>query len=496
MGTTHRTNHRGILGDPEMLPPPADVGMNRRRFLAVASAASIGAILAACGGSSSTDTPAPAKPTAAGAAPAGNAGSSAPSTTTAASVPTTAPAVSKGTHEIVHWSWLSASDGEVWQKMIDNFNAAHKDQGVQIRMEVVPDDQYGTKVLASAATGAAPDFGWADAGTRLDWVKKGVVQPLDDIFKQIGFDLSDFSEQSLSASKYNGKLSLMPMDAMSLQVLVNTDHVKEAGLDITKPPTTGDQLLTWADKLTQRSGDKVTRSGWLMTGSAVQPSVVWGLVAYQMGFRRADPELKEAAINPDAGKQAAQWVLDLFDKNRVSTRDVTDRYKAFGTGQGSMFWTGPWTLNGYIQQKLPFVTILSPQIGKEAATYYELGGLEMYTQKDKGRYEATAQALRWLSDNSLLWTTVGRGASPRKSIASKPDYRTAGPPTSVRGPFLDGIDIAKVGEIPVAAADDFEIYTGSGFVAKTMDAVWAKQTSIDSAISTLAKQWKQDLAAG
>ena len=29
-----------------------------------------------------------------------------------------------------------------------------------------------------------------------------------------------------------------------------------------------------------------------------------------------------------------QWVLDLFDKYKVSTRDVTDRYKAFGTGQG------------------------------------------------------------------------------------------------------------------------------------------------------------------
>ena len=40
----------------------------------------------------------------------------------------------KGADPIVinHWSWLSASDGEVWQKMIDSFNDAHKDKGVQI----------------------------------------------------------------------------------------------------------------------------------------------------------------------------------------------------------------------------------------------------------------------------------------------------------------------------------------------------------------------------
>ena len=56
-----------------------------------------------------------------------------------------------------------------------------------------------------------------------------------------------------------------------------------------------------------------------------------------------------------------EWVLDLFDKHKVSTRDVTDRYKAFGTGQGSIFWTGPWTLNGYVQQKLNFRTYPVPQ---------------------------------------------------------------------------------------------------------------------------------------
>src|SRR5258706_25045 len=60
--------------------------------------------------------------------------------------------------ELVHWSWLSASDAEVWTQMIQNFNDAHKDKGVQIKMETVPDDQYETKVLAAAASGQAPDF--------------------------------------------------------------------------------------------------------------------------------------------------------------------------------------------------------------------------------------------------------------------------------------------------------------------------------------------------
>ena len=66
--------------------------------------------------------------------------------------------------ELIHWSWLAASDGEVWAQMIQAFNDAHKDKGVQIKMEVVAEDQYNTKILAAAASGQAPDFGWGTAG--------------------------------------------------------------------------------------------------------------------------------------------------------------------------------------------------------------------------------------------------------------------------------------------------------------------------------------------
>jgi multiple sugar transport system substrate-binding protein len=66
-------------------------------------------------------------------------------------------------HEVVHWSWLSASDGEVWQKMIDGFNSANKD--VQIRMELVPEEQYTTKVLAAAGDRQGAGFRLGHGGS-------------------------------------------------------------------------------------------------------------------------------------------------------------------------------------------------------------------------------------------------------------------------------------------------------------------------------------------
>ena len=401
--------------------------------------------------------------------------------------------------EIVHWSWLAASDGEIWAQMIAAFNEAHKDKGVSIKMEVVPEEQYTTKVLAASATGRAPDFGWGTAGLRAKMVKDGVLVPLDDLASKSGLDLADFSEFSIKQGrypKYDNGLFMIPMDLMSLQPEVNVDHVKEAGFDPDAFPQDGATLLEWAEKLTKREGDTVTRSGIMMTGSGVQPTVTWGIVAAQLGFKRASDDLKTAAVNPEAGIQAMQWVLDLFDKQKVSTRDVADRYKAFGTGQGSIFWTGPWTLNGYVEQKLPFRTYLFPKIGASQVTYFEMGGLELYTQSDPARHEATMNAVKWLSDNSFLWTTVGRGASPRKSILERPDYKTAGHPWDVRGAFVDGMSFATEGEIPVLAGPEFTIYSGGNFLAKTLETVWAGKAKPEEAMAQIQAQWQKGLDAG
>lgn len=404
-----------------------------------------------------------------------------------------------GPIELVHWSWLTASDGEVWAQMIDSFNEAHKDKNVQIRMEVVPYEEYPLKVLASVATGQAPDFGWGTAGLNANFAKDGATVPLDDLTGEVGLDLADFSESAITASRYpqyDNQLFMVPMDLMSLQPEVNLDHVAAAGLDPAGFPEDGDGLLEWAKAMTEMNGDKVQRSGIMMTGSGVQPTVTWGIVAAQMGLKRASDDLKTAAVNAEAGKKAMEWVLALFDEHKVSTRDVTDRYKAFGTGEGSIFWTGPWTLNGYVQQGLNFATRLFPKIGDERLTYFEMGGLELYKQSDPGRYAATLEAVKWLSDNSFLWTTVGRGASPRKSILGRDDYKTAGLPWDVRGAFVEGLDFAVIGEIPVENARDFTIYSGDNFLAKTLEGVWIGQTSIDEAMEKIQEKWQAGLDIG
>ena len=127
---------------------------SRREFLKLAGVAAAGTALAACA-PVATPTAAPAT-----VAPATAAGATA---APLASSTFTAPAIGKTT-VVNHWSWLSASDADVWTKMISAFNDANKSKGLQIEMTTISSDDYATKVLAASATGQAPDFGWNTGG--------------------------------------------------------------------------------------------------------------------------------------------------------------------------------------------------------------------------------------------------------------------------------------------------------------------------------------------
>ena len=115
------------------------------------------------------------------------------------------------------------------------------------------------------------------------------------MLKEAGLDFADFDQRSLDVCTYYGSLHMLPMDVSSMAVLLNVPFAKAAGIDVSKPPKTGAELIEWAQKMTVKKGGTITRSGWMLAASGALPLVVWSVVAYQMGFRRASANLKEAA---------------------------------------------------------------------------------------------------------------------------------------------------------------------------------------------------------
>ncbi len=292
--------------------------------------------------------------------------------------------------KLQHWHQLSASDGEVWAKMFENFNVAHTD--IQVEAIFVEGGQLNTKVAAAIAAGTPPDSAMTKTFPVIDWHAAGAAVPLDDLMASVGLDLSDFDANSLQWATYGEKLLVVPMDVNPFAALINVNHAEEAGLDITQPPIDGESLLEWADKMTVREGDRVTRSGFLLTGSGVHVNLVFGILAQQWGARRISEDgARVTFLETDAPVKAARWVLDAFDIHKISSRDIADRYKAFGGGEGSIFWTGPWTLYGYLRTEgLRFMTAKVSQVGTQWTTQGEMEGLCAFKAGDEARLQANA----------------------------------------------------------------------------------------------------------
>jgi ABC-type glycerol-3-phosphate transport system substrate-binding protein len=416
------------------------------------------------------------------------------------------PAATKsgGNTVVTMWSWLSASDAQVWGQMIKAFNKANDNKGLheQIKLTPVVSD-YTTKIVSAVTAGDAPDFGWASAGLEeYQWAKEGVIVPLTSLAKQVGLNLSDFSQQSLADASYpslGGKtIYMVPTDLSDFALEINVKEAKAAGLNPADPPTNAQQFLKWAEALTIRKNGKIVQSG-LGSDLAGVATTYWGIVAAQYGFQRVSSNGKTACVDPAGGAAAMNWLLNLFYKYKV-INPTTTLYQSFDTGQSAMMMEGPWTIFGNNQAGLDWEAAPLPVIGSKPANYFEDDGLEVYKQKNTASYKATMEAIKWLSDNSWPWVTGARGVTPRLSLLHRSDYDTTdtnGFLPKYRLAYINGMKYANVASIPGPDMSDFEYYEVSpAYIQTEVSRVLAHQLTVPNFMSTVCAKWQSDINSG
>jgi ABC-type glycerol-3-phosphate transport system substrate-binding protein len=411
---------------------------------------------------------------------------------------------SGGNTVITMWSWLSASDAQVWGTMIADFNKANDNKGLHEQIKVTPVvSDYNTKITAAVTAGDAPDFGWASAGLEeYTWAKEGVIVPLTQLAQQVGLNLSDFTAQSLSDARYptlGGKnIYMVPTDLGDFALEINVKEAKAAGLNPADPPTNAAQFLHWAEALTVRKNGKIVQSG-LGSDLAGVATTYWGIVAAQYGFQRVNSTGTKACVDPAGAATAMNWLVSLFDKYKV-INPTTSLYQSFDTGQSAMMMEGPWTIFGNNQAGLDWEAAPLPVIGNTPANYFEDDGLEVYHQKSSASYKPTMEAIKWLSDNSWLWVTGARGVTPRLSLLNKSDYDTTdtnGFLPKYRLAYIQGMKYADVASIPGPDMSDFEYYEVSpAFIQTEVSRVLAGQLTVPNFVSTICTKWQSDINTG
>ncbi|TDD04068.1 ABC transporter substrate-binding protein [Nonomuraea diastatica] len=233
-----------------------------------------------------------------------------------------------------------------YEKVMAAFEQANP--GIDVTIELLPYDQYWTKLTADAVAGTAPDVFWMTPTQFPEYVTKGVLAPVQ-------VDTAKYHQTVVGSFTYEGKLYGVPKDWGVVGLLYNKDLFEAAGVEMPdrltwKADGTG-TLLDTARKLTvDEAGKHPGEDGFDPAKVKTYGFASWNHYQTQWmnwvasnGGKLVDKPFGTYTFNDPASVQALQFGVDLVNKHHVSppatrtnppTGKVTDMFKA---GQVAMF---------------------------------------------------------------------------------------------------------------------------------------------------------------
>ena len=218
---------------------------------------------------------------------------------------------------------------DVWNKSLNEaIDIFHKQNpNIKVVLEPVSYKEKETKYTVESAAGRAPDVFHVHAFSLPLFFSKGYAKDLTPFIKKEGAGFLDpWYPLPLQLMKHNGKMHAMPGDYMTMVLFYNTEMFKAAGLDINKPPKTWDEFLIYAKKLTRDTdGDgKIDQWGFGTVG-AKSPgfSMRFGPFIWSYGADYLTPDMKQAALNTAAAKEAFKFFVELYTKEKVVPPGLT-----------------------------------------------------------------------------------------------------------------------------------------------------------------------------
>jgi len=322
---------------------------------------------------------------------------------------------------IQFWSGLGAPDNVPMAALVKQFNAENTD-GITVEQTEMDWATLYSKLVLDFSTGNAPDVVTLHQTNLAQNVSLGVLQPIDDLYKQVGIDPTDFVDTVWKGAQVNGKQYAIPNDMHPLALYYNVDLFKAAGLDPNKPPTTQAELLDYAQKLT----DPAKKQYGIGLGyTAGGPFRIWmSLVWQHKGQTILNADNTMAAFNTPAGIESLQFMYDLVYKYKVNPQGEQDEDTDFKNGTIAMIIEGPWEMSDFNSVTgLNYKTAMIPVVYDQAAGWADS---HTYAFPDNKKPEATLAGMKfakWMSDHNFEWTKNSGHQPVRLSVINSPEFK-------------------------------------------------------------------------
>jgi multiple sugar transport system substrate-binding protein len=190
--------------------------------------------------------------------------------------------------------------------------AFEEETGATLEVTFVDWGDLSVRLNAAFAAGTAPDvFGHGPAAVA-DFVINDRLEALDGYLAELDQADLDDMEAGLLGGQVDGKQYLMPLLMQGSLLVYDAADFEAAGLDPDAPPTTWEEVLAAAEKLTVRDGDTITRSGLLVPSQQIARQQTFATLIMSAGGSQLNAQDTEATFNSAEGVKAIEFFRDLF----------------------------------------------------------------------------------------------------------------------------------------------------------------------------------------
>lgn len=149
--------------------------------------------------------------------------------------------------------WTRDSGAAIVNGLAERWNAMNKDD--QVKVTVIPIDQFVTKFALAVSSGDVPDVVGVDLIYTPAFIKQGLLEDISDIAAKLPFKDKLSAAHLRLGTSADGKLFALPFSAEGSVLVYNKGLFKKAGLDPDSPPKNWAEIQDAARKINALGDD-------------------------------------------------------------------------------------------------------------------------------------------------------------------------------------------------------------------------------------------------
>ncbi len=302
-----------------------------------------------------------------------------------------------------------------------------------------------TKTVAAIQGGNAPDFAILGNSELYSLLSLEAIIPLDELIaadEDGAAYIEDFWPAFLMNSYYEGSIYSIPFQRSTIIMYYNKDAFRAAGLDPDAPPTTWEELVDYAQKLTIRDANgNVTQWGVQISTNDPFTFSPFAMQNSENGENLMTQDGKTALYDTEGNVEALQFLVDLSQKYEVMPEGVivwADSTSNFMAGTAAMLYMSSGSLTNVLNNTDFEVGTAFLPAGKRYGSATGGANFYIFDGISEEKLAASWKFIRWITEpeRAAQWSIDTGYVATRKScfeldllkdyFAAVPQAKTAG----------------------------------------------------------------------